>query len=199
MRHVFPAWAGTRPGLFSSTLKATMRTTLILLAAMLTCPPLLAYKNPALNYKEETPATGTHIRRDALRDSWLPLNQTYGELSAEYKARLRAVYSPMAADDEPPFPVRGLGPSIVQLREVHRRIGGGGEMKLILSVDAEGNVGDVSVYSASNERMAYYGAILLSKEKFKPGLCHGVPCAMDFMYRFEYAFFDDVIDNTLVK
>ena len=122
-----------------------MRPPLILLAAMLVCPPLLAYKTPALNYKEDTPATGTHIRRDALRDSWLPLNQTYAELSEEYKARLRAVYSSMAADDEPPFPVRGLGPSIVQLREVHRRIGGGGEMKLILSVDAEGNVGDVSV------------------------------------------------------
>ena len=180
-------------------MKDTMRTILMLLAVLMASPPLLAHNTPALNYKEDTPALGTHIRRDALRDSWLPLNQTYGEMSVEHRNKLRAVYSSMAADDEPPFPLRGLGPSIMQLREVLWRIGGPGELKLILSVDAEGNVGDVSVYSSSNERMAYYGAILLSKEKFKPGLCHGVPCAMDFMYRFEYAFFDDVIDNTLVK
>ena len=177
-----------------------MRSNLILLAALLcTAVPSLAEKMPKLNYKEELAITGTHIRRDALLDSWLPLNQTYAEMSPENRQKLRAIYSSLAPDDEPPFPARGLGPSIQQLREVHRRIGGPGEMKLILSVDAEGKVGDVSVYSASNERMAFYGAILLSKERFKPGLCQGVPCAMDFMYRFEYAFFDDVIDDTLIK
>ena len=177
-----------------------MRSNLILLAALLsTAVPSLAEKMPKLNYKEELAITGTHIRRDALLDSWLPLNQTYAEMSPENRQKLRAIYSPLAPDDEPPFPARGLGPSIQQLREVHRRIGGPGEMKLILSVDAEGKVGDVNVYSASNERMAFYGAILLSKEKYKHGLCHGVPCAMDFMYRFEYAFFDDVIDDTLIK
>lgn len=182
-----------------------MRSTLILLTALLAAPllasaaPMLAQQTASLNYREETPATGTHIRRNTLKDSWLPLNQTYAQMSPEYQQKLRSVYTSMADDDEPPFPVRGLGPSIAQLRDIHKHIGGMGEMKLILSVDAEGKVGDVSVYSASNERMAYYGAILLSKEKFKPGLCHGVPCAMEFMYRFEYAFFDDVIDNTLVK
>ncbi|KAB8044508.1 hypothetical protein [Janthinobacterium aquaticum] len=178
-----------------------MRIVAIAMAALLLtgARPALALDAPKLNYKEETAFTGTHIRRDVLRDSWLPINQTYQEMSPEYQRKLRAVYNNLAEDDEPPFPLHGLGPSIKQLREVHRRIGGTGEMKLILSVDSNGDVGDVSVYSASNARMAYYGAILLSKEKFKPGVCHGAPCAMEFMYRFEYAFFDDVIDDTAVK
>jgi hypothetical protein len=186
-----------------------MRSTLILITALLVSPaPLLASAAPMsaqlapapkLNYKEETAGTGTRIRRETLLESWLPLNQTYAQMSSEYQRKLRGVYANMPDDDEPPFPLRGLGPSIEQLRKVHSLIGGLGEMKLILSVDEQGNVGDVSVYSASNERMAYYGAILLSKEKFKPGLCHGVPCAMEFMYRFEYAFFDDVINGELVK
>jgi hypothetical protein len=54
-----------------------------------------------------------------------------------------------------------------------------------VTVDAQGNPHDVTVYkSPSKEITAITGAELIDA-KFKPAVCHGQPCAMAFVLRIE--------------
>lgn len=161
-----------------------MRTIPALLAVLLAALPLYAPAQstddrPVYKLKSEDPRTGTSIRHD-LAISGLPYNKTYAQLSEEDKLILRSVYENLDPDDEPPFPVRGYKTLFKAMNTVQRKLMERGDLVIVVRVDAEGNGTGVKVYKSPDPELTQVVATLMLLEKYKPALCHGKPCAMEF-------------------
>ncbi len=136
--------------------------------------------------------TGTRIRPEIVI-SELPLNATYEQLSADDKAKIRANYDNMPEGDEPPFPKEGLFPLWEHISGLaYKRIQKGNIMA-IASVDATGKVGQVMMYETTSNTVTRVVSTVLAATEFKPAVCSGKPCAMDFI--FEGRLDIDLLDN----
>ena len=155
-------------------------STLLLLLANLS----IAAEEPLLKYKikEAEPATGSNIRRDVIKSS-MPLDKTYRELSNEHKAMVRAEYEAMPPEDEPPFPLEGLGPLYDTLRKVSNKLDNLGDIVFIVTVDSSGEGVSARVIKADDAQIGRYAAQVAMMTRFKPALCAGKPCTMDFVIR----------------
>ena len=124
--------------------------------------------------------TGSRIRPEIIT-SLIPLDKTYAELSETDKTYIRANYENMPADDEPPFPLKGLNDIWVPVGKTFQRNDQIGEVVAIASVNAEGKVEKVSMYKTTSTDITRMVSAALFATEFKPGLCSGEPCAMDFI------------------
>jgi hypothetical protein len=129
--------------------------------------------------------SGPHIRRDAAAGGVAP-NRRYAELSVEDKRALRAAYDSMAADDEPPFPANGMSRLQKTIREAQGRLPEQGPLRMVVRVDSRGDASAVEILHSPGDKTRKLAATVLMAEKYKPGLCHGVPCAMEFAYSAEF-------------
>ncbi len=156
---------------------------MFVLAAALSMPiPASAQASddrPVYKLKSEDPYTGTSIRHD-LTVSTLPYNKTYAQLSEEDKLQLRSVYENMGPGDEPPFPLRGYKTLFKAMHTVQRKLMEKGDLVIVVNVDAEGNGTGVKVYKSPDPELTQVVSTLMILEKYKPALCKGQPCAMDF-------------------
>lgn len=141
--------------------------------------------------KSDEPPTGSHIRRERIVSS-LPLDKRYSELTNEQQNALKSQYEQMAEDDEPPFPVNGLGPvykAISKIREYDARgrygLGIDGSLTLHIQVDSQGNATSASVFESPNPDITKSAAAIGMLTKYKPAVCGGQPCAMVFPIRME--------------
>jgi len=129
--------------------------------------------------------TGTRLGRAAIR-SVLPLNRRYSELDEAEKATLRADYEGMPAADEPPFPAQGLLPIFVAIKEGTDKIGALGTMTLVADVDGEGKVRHVDSFGKVDPDFARFASRVLAATPFKPAVCAGKPCNMQFVLRMSF-------------
>jgi hypothetical protein len=51
---------------------------------------------------------------------------------------------------------------------------------MMAKVGADGKVTNVSVFTSPDDKMTQIVASMLVLQKFKPAMCQGQPCAMDF-------------------
>jgi hypothetical protein len=130
--------------------------------------------------------TGSNIRQRVVSGSDVPLDKTYAELSAEHRARVRALYEALAADDEPPFPADGLKPVYSAMADLQHHLLVKGRLTLVASVGADGDVTAVQALGSPDADMVRAAANVLMLTKFKPATCKGKPCAMDFPFRFNF-------------
>src|SRR5258708_12304514 len=93
----------------------------------------------------------------------------------------------MAENDEPPFPIDGLGPLYKAIAEVHKQLlrtrfglGVNGLLALHVQVDSQGRATSVSAYRSPDPEMTKYAAAVATLPKYKPALCGGHPFAMLF-------------------
>jgi hypothetical protein len=135
--------------------------------------------------KSADAATGTLIKRDAAIGG-LPFNKPYADLSAEDKARIRAIYESMADDDEPPFPLRGFTRLYRQIEVLQRKLRVTGMLDLSVVVGPDGLGQTVTIYKSPDDEVARSVSYLLMQEKFKPALCHGQPCTQEFPFRIDF-------------
>ncbi len=135
---------------------------------------------------EEAP-TGSMIRRYAIRDTPLPVNKRYHEFSAEEKAKLHGYYENIVPGDEPPFPENGLNPVLNAIIKAQEKLRVRGDLFLIASVGSDGLVSEVKAIGSPSPEMTQFAAATLVVTKFKPAICAGKPCAMQYplRYRFE--------------
>lgn len=131
--------------------------------------------------KEETSATGTSIVSKVVKGS-IPLNFSYEQLSEENKRSVRALYETMGPGDEPPYPLKGLQPFLAAVRQANLRLGERGKLSLTVKVDSHGVAQDVAVYQTPSPEMGRFAATAALQQAFKPALCKGIPCSMDFLY-----------------
>lgn len=163
-----------------------MRVLLLLLSVVpstvLAAEPPAATR-PVFSATESAPETGTRLRKDVGRTSLYPLDKPWQRFSEEEKARVRELYEDMQPGDEPPFPARGMQPVLEMLSRVMGAAGKRGLVHLEMTVDAEGKTTTFKIYEMPDLDTAKYVAAVFNATKFKPAVCAGKPCRMDFPFK----------------
>lgn len=114
----------------------------------------------------------------------VPLNRTYEQLSPAEKALIRAWYEDMPATDEPPFPRAGLYPVMDAVRKGQQRVLAEGDLFLVATVNGSGGVDEVKAYGKADPLLVDFVSRVVMQTPFKPAVCGGVPCRMDFPLNF---------------
>jgi len=132
--------------------------------------------------KQTTPSVGTNLTKIIVKAGTIPLNKPYGELTAEQKQELRDKYDNMPVTDEPPFPVKGLMPFYRAIGTVHEALSlqYKGNLNVNVLVDSQGDPKSVDVMDSPNEDITKAAISVLMKQKYKPAVCGGQPCSMQF-------------------
>ena len=143
-----------------------------------------AQELPPVEYaiRESVPQTGTTIKKEVAWSSALPINRTYAQLTPEQRAPLHAEYERIEEGDEPPFPRDGLKPLLNAIWKGQSSYLATGTLLLVATVDAAGKVTKVDAYGVPDPDLAKYAASVLLLTEFKPALCKGTPCAMQFPF-----------------
>jgi hypothetical protein len=168
---------------------------LLIVCALVLVPTLIFADDPPAQkryaIKQDQPLTGSNIRRDRITSS-LPLDKRYSELTNEQQDDVKSQYEQMAENDEPPFPVDGLGPLYKAISEAHKYLlrahyglGVDGPLTLYVEVDSQGNATSVSAYQSPDPDMTKSAAAVAMLTRYKPAVCSGRPCAMDFPIRMQ--------------
>jgi Gram-negative bacterial TonB protein C-terminal len=136
--------------------------------------------------KEYLPRAGTSILRDALKSPRVPVNKRFAELNAEERKALQGYYENFDAANEPPFPTEGLKPVMELLVKMQNKLVDNGALRLMVTIDAAGVAKSVKVIESTSPEMAKAAAGVMMFTKFKPALCKGQPCEMDFPLHVEF-------------
>ena len=112
--------------------------------------------------------------------SSLPLNKRYDELTTEQKDIVNLWYEHIGPGDEPPFPMEGLKSIYEPFAELQARLHVVGDLVLVATVGQDGTVVEVKTYRSPTDQVTRVASSILLLTKFKPALCRGKPCKMDF-------------------
>jgi Gram-negative bacterial TonB protein C-terminal len=171
--------------LMSLALAITFATSVVAQTAAPTTATAPANK-PVYTLKQETPDVGSNIRREVMSNSLVPLDKTYADLTPAERANWNNQYINLGAKDEPPFPARGLRDMYSLVVKGQERLRVKGKVSMVVTVDEKGQATDVSVLTSPNADMSEIVARVMMAEKFKPALCDGKPCKMEFPFRTEF-------------
>ena len=116
----------------------------------------------------------------------LPYKASYDRLTPAQKDIVRESYDALPAEDEPPYPIDGIGALLRPLFYSSSHIHMNGRVDAIADVGADGVVRSVTLYQSPDPVVITPTVTqLLMLQKFKPGMCHGKPCAMPFALRVD--------------
>ena len=141
---------------------------------------------PRYSLKQDQPSTGTSIPREVLRGSVLPLDKGYREFSAAERSFVKSQYEAMEPNDEPPFPVNGLRPIYKLIATGQQKLLVTGRMVLVAEINEQGEATSVSAFQSPDPEMTKFVATVLMLQKYKPAVCNGSPCKMQFPFRMEF-------------
>lgn len=142
---------------------------------------------PRYSLKQDQPDTGTNIKRDIVSGSVVSLGKAYAELSPEEQAYVKSQYEQMSSNDEPPFPLKGLRPVYKVIAAGQQKFLVTGSMSLAVEVNSQGEAMSVSVLQSPDPEMASFAASVLMLQRYKPALCNGSPCKMQFPFRMSFS------------
>jgi hypothetical protein len=137
--------------------------------------------------KQSVPSVGTTVSKVIVLAGAIPLDKRYGELTPEQVAKVKADYSDLKDGDEPPFPLQGLRGLYQVVANSHEKndLQHLGKLSLFLTIDKDGNVQSIEVYASPDADITQEVTQKVARQKFKPALCSGQPCAMQFPLRAE--------------
>lgn len=145
----------------------------------------VAQVRPENSIREEQPRTGSHIRQDVAHSS-IPINLPYAQLSPDDRSAFNANYESIAEGDEPPFPLKGLRALIDPIQKAQEKLFARGELFLVATIGPDGKARQVSSYRSPGPEMTNFAAQALMLTPFKPAICSGKPCTMDFPLRMTF-------------
>jgi hypothetical protein len=140
----------------------------------------------AYGLRENEPQLGSNIKRYTVLGSKIAINKRYDALSPDEKEFINQYYQKMGPGDEPPFPDEGLKPVYEAFSKGQVQLQVSGDLILLATVNAIGDVTQVKAIGSPSVEMTKFGSSVLLLTKFKPGLCQGKPCAMDFPFAFSF-------------
>lgn len=120
------------------------------------------------------------------RSTSIPLNKRYADLDPEEIALLKSYYEHVGPDDEPPFPVNGIGEITNSLAKAQHKLLVRGSLYLIVDVSAAGQGTSVTAIGSPSPEMTKFAASVLLLTKFKPALCAGIPCAQKYPFHVSF-------------
>jgi hypothetical protein len=141
---------------------------------------------PVFSIKESEPRLGSLIKRNSAWATTIPLNRRYGELTQEQKVAFHANYEQIADGDEPPFPVDGLRPIVDALTKAQGKLLVKGDLRLLVDVDANGDAVSVSAVGSPSPEMTKVAASVLLLTKYKPAVCAGQACKMQYPFSLSF-------------
>lgn len=141
---------------------------------------------PEHSIKEDDPPIGSRIRRDEVNWTALPVNQTYQQLTPQERAHINSWYEHVAPGDEPPFPLNGMRSILDVVRKGQEKLLVTGKLYLVATVEPSGKVSAVKTYGSPDPEMAKFASEVLLLTTFKPAVCGGRPCRMDFPLRYNF-------------
>lgn len=141
---------------------------------------------PPKQFEFRVQEVGLHLNGTAGRADGLPLNRRYAELDPAEKALVRARYENLPAADEPPYPAEGLLPVFLTV-QTGAKLPAVGQITLVADVDSGGRVQHVDTFGKVDAEFARFAARALASTPFKPGLCAGQPCNMQFVLKMQIA------------
>jgi Gram-negative bacterial TonB protein C-terminal len=130
--------------------------------------------------------TGSIIKRNIVENACYPLNKTYSNFTPEEKAKFQARYSDMPESDEPPFPTRGMAPILRDVMKLADALRAEGSLSMSVTIDATGAATQVSLLKSPSKEFANAVAYVLITAKYKPAVCGGQACTMDFPFRMSF-------------
>lgn len=133
----------------------------------------------------DTPLTGSRLTQTGARGN-VPFEKSYAELTPAQQAGLKAAYESMGDGDEPPYPVHGTRAIWRALIDAGDRYDEHGPLSIIVDVDATGTATKVAVMKTPGQRLATHMSYALLKERYKPALCAGTPCAQQYKFDAEW-------------
>ncbi len=128
-------------------------------------------------------ATGSHISHDEVTRIPVPIDKSYAQLTDAEKRLVKSDYEPMGQDDEPPYPLHGLRTILETTEKLQKRLKVNGALALAVNVNAYGKPVSVEVLRSPDAQMAKLVATVLMLQTYKPAICSGVPCEMQFPFR----------------
>lgn len=159
---------------------ARMLLCALITGACVTHPLHAQVAAPEYGVKLESAATGSSVRRYNLALSPVPINRSFGELSAEEQQTVRLWFDSLKTSEEPPYPVEGLRPIYAAISKAQQLILTWGKIKARAWIDVAGNVDRIEFFELPDPRLREVVTATLFPMKFKPALCAGRPCEMEF-------------------
>lgn len=138
---------------------------------------------PTRNYSSATQSTGTILKKGIRWQSKIPLNKTYAQLTPAQKEILHSQYENIAPGDEPPFPEKGIKPIFNAISNAQHILQARGDLNMTVTVGPDGKATQVEDFSNVHNaqmREALQNALMLTK--YKPAVCGGAPCTMQFKF-----------------
>lgn len=139
--------------------------------------------------REASSETGSILRKtddNVVWSSKIPPNKTYAQLTPEQKNYFHSMYESVAPGDEPPFPLEGMKPIIAAITKAQAKRRAHGTLSLAVTVGPDGVAKQAAEYgSVSDPEMTKFAASILLMTKYKPALCSGQPCTMQFPFNLE--------------
>lgn len=136
------------------------------------------------------PFFGQSVDPAALRRSIpatpLPANKRYADLTPEERAVLKSDWLPMPESDEPPFPARGLRPLYDGLIKAQARLLVEGALSVVARVGPTGEVEELRLIQSPSPEMTQAVGAMLFDTRFKPAVCGGQACTMEYPFRFVF-------------
>lgn len=160
-----------------------MRTVIFALLLGALAFPAAAQSWYTLN--ETEPETGSHIRKPIAKTTLYPLDRSWSKLTPQERVSLRRFYENMPENDEPPFPQDGLEAVVRDLMSRAGSVEYKGPFRIHVTVDSKGLVTGVDLVEYVDLKRARYLAQAFLDVKFKPAVCGGKPCTMQFPMYFQ--------------
>jgi hypothetical protein len=145
-----------------------------------------AQPKPEYGIKEDHPSSGSRIRQLAVGPAAVPVNLPYERLSPADRAKFNENYESMPSGDEPPFPQGGLKAVLEPIYKAQVKLLVSGDLFLIARVDANGAAQSVTAVGSPSPEITKFAASVLVLTKFKPAMCSGQPCSMEFPLRMRF-------------
>lgn len=149
--------------------------------------PTLAADLPKKQMSLMEDETGTRFKQVWATSKVIPLNRRYAELDEAEKTALQSMYEDMKPGDEPPFPADGLLPVFNAIKKGMEAYSARGELDLLVDVDSQGRATHVSAHGKVDPDMAKFAARVLMATSFKPAVCSGQPCKMQYLFQITFA------------
>jgi hypothetical protein len=158
-----------------------------LLAASGPCLSQASAPEPQYRLKHSRVSTGSSIRSYGYESTSLPLNLTYAQLALADRRRFHAHYEAIVEGDEPPFPLEGLQALLGPILKAQERWATRGQLTLVATIDEHGVAQQVQAIGEANPAMVSFASQVILVTKFKPAVCAGQTCRMDFPLRVRFS------------
>jgi hypothetical protein len=112
----------------------------------------------------------------------IPVNKRYAEFTSQEKAALASLYEGMPTGVEPPFPADGMEPLLDRIRRGMPRGGVEGPVQIAVTISPAGKPISVKLIRYPDLQTAKFVANVLVTADYKPAVCSGTPCQMDFPF-----------------